>query len=139
MIRPVPVWDMVDHLASRYGVSPYEVAEWPIPDAAALWYASIRNDVRRRIDWINDRVASNEISAEIKHYDEHGRPIRGGGKSDPVGFKRHVSQLYRVIGVDIDLDHTSGDSRTKTSGDKGDVAKRMEKFFLSALMGTGSS
>jgi len=125
---------MVDFLAHRYGVSPFEVANWPIPDAAALWYAAVRNDVRRRLDWINDRVASNEISAEIKHYDEHGRLIRGGGKSDPVGFKEHVKRLYRVLGVNVDEAERS--TPQKKSGEE--LAKEMEKFFLSALMGGGS-
>lgn len=121
----------MDFLANRYGTSPYDLLDWDLFDSVVFYYAAVRNQVRDRIVYISDRVASGDISAEMKHYDKHGREIKGEGKSDPVGFKEHMRKLYAMIGIEENEPNRKENLREK-------AAEQALNFFTKGLgMGGG--
>jgi len=136
--NPVPHSDLVDYLASRYGQSPFDVEGWDFFDSIVYYYAGARNEIRHRLAVISDLVATGEMSAEIKHYDKHGKEIKPEGRSDPVGFKRHVKKLYEAIGLGDD-----GSASRKTMSKKEREERRRKaadvamKFFSRHLGGGG--
>jgi hypothetical protein len=95
---------MIELLASRYGLSPFEVARWPMLEGIRLYYAAQRNQVRERIGLLQDRLATNELSMETKRYDKYGREIKEKSEERmvPVGFQRHLKNLLAFIGEDTD-------------------------------------
>jgi len=90
----------VDFVAARYGLHPDDAKQIDMFDSVVLYHAAVRNSIRDRIAAIGDMVATGEMSAEIKHFDKHGREIKGEGRSDPVGFKEHMKRLYAFLGLD---------------------------------------
>lgn len=98
-------------------------------DAVVFYYAANRNIVRDRITAISDRVASGDISAEIKHYDKHGKEIKGEGHSDPIGFKEHMRKLYAIIG--------EGEEEPQKKNAKEEAADKALSFFMGFFGGGG--
>lgn len=129
--NPLPNRDLIDYLASRYGVSPHEVAEWDLFDSIAMYFAGVRNEVRWRIANISDMIAVGDMSAEVKTYDKNGREIKGEGRSDPVGFKEHMRRLYSILGME-DGGHTDSASARE-------VAAKQATEMLTGFFGGGVS
>lgn len=126
---------MLDFLANRYGVHPKVVESMPLWEAVWLWHAAQRNIVRQRLAWIDDKLATGDLSKEVVHYDENGKPIKGGGGyTDPVGLKRHLAQLYAVLGVDVEVAPLQHEG--KLTQERSDVASKMERMLL-AIVGGG--
>ncbi len=100
-------------------------------DSVVFYHAAMRNQVRDRIMRISDRVASSDISAEMKHYDKHGKEIKGEGRTDPIGFKEHMRKLYAMIGIEESKPEVKRNLREE-------AAKRALDFFTKGFgMGGG--
>lgn len=140
VLSPLPYYDFLDHLASRYGISPDEVEEWPIWRGIALFHASLRNKVRDRLAYIDDRLAIGDLSKEVVYYDERGRPIKSEGKSriEPVGFKRHIEGLLRVLGYDpkpvAEGERSVYDDKRKL---REEAARKFEELIVNLVSGGG--
>ena len=100
IISVVPPADLIDFLANRYGVSPFEVQDWPLFPSVIYYYAGVRNTVRDRINNIQDDMAVGDLSLEVKSYDKKGKLIKGEGRTDPIGFRNHLQALLSILGID---------------------------------------
>ena len=140
LLTPLPYYDFVDYLASRYGISPDEVEEWPIWRGLALFHASVRNRVRDRLAYIDDRLAIGDLSKEVVYYDEKGKPIKSDGKSrvDPVGFKRHIEKLLRILGYESEGAPVE-EGRSEVYDDKRkrreEAAQKLEELIVNLVAG----
>jgi len=98
--------------------------------------------VRQRLAYIDDRLAIGDLSKEVIYYDEHGKPIqsKGKGKVEPIGFKRHIEDLLRVLG------YTQKDEAVANESDaiydekrkrREEAARKLEDMIVNLLSGGG--
>lgn len=112
-------------MAHRYGVSPFEVQDWPLFPSVIYYYAGIRNTVRERINNIQDNMAVGDLSLEVKSYDKKGKLIKSEGRSDPVGFKNHLKSLLSILGIDEE-----SESAEVHKAEKPVVAEKILDFLM---------
>lgn len=116
--------------------------EWPIWRGLALFHASLRNKVRDRLAYIDDRLAIGDLSKEVVYYDEKGRPMKneGKGRVEPVGFKRHVEGLLRVLGY-VPKDEPVADAKSAVYDDRRrlreEAARKLEDLIINLVSGGG--